>query len=116
MVLDAWECTMNQQLESVRISPSLGWQMPSPVVIDDGSAARRHEVVIDELEFRCLKTAREISEAHRLRAAIQLPASAVGAADFATREKKETWKASCARSIGATLRSAPCASFRCEGG
>lgn len=81
---------MSQQLESTRISPStLGWQMPGQAVVD-APAARRHEVVIDELEFRRLKTAREISEVHRLRAEIRLPASTVGRADFATREKKET--------------------------
>jgi hypothetical protein len=105
---------MEQQFEVARISPApLAWRMPDATIVDRESPTRRHEVLVDEIEFRCLETARDIAEVQRLRAEIRLPSSAAAAAGFATQEKKEIRKASWGLSTGATRPSARCASFPC---
>ena len=67
-------------------------------------AAPAREAITDvqphEVSFRCLRGAHEIANILHLRNQIALPASAVGDAGFAMREKKEMkwawWAPSCA--------------------
>jgi hypothetical protein len=56
------------------------------------------DVQAHEVNFRHLRGAADISRILHLRQEIQLPASALADAGFATREKKETTSASWARS------------------
>lgn len=64
-----------------------------------------------EVNFRRLRGAHEISRILHLRTAIQLPASALGDAGFAAREKKETksaWSAGSCGSVNTLALSACC--------
>ena len=67
-----------------------GRQQPAPRAIEPEA---RQEVPIDELCFRHLTTAREISAVKYLRNELNLPESAVADPQFQALEKKETKQA-----------------------
>ncbi|MDB5750140.1 MAG: hypothetical protein JWP65_561 [Ramlibacter sp.] len=69
------------------------------------------ELQAHEVAFRCLRGAHEISQIQHLRNQIALPASAVGDAGFAMREKKETKSAWSALSCATASTSVPSATF-----
>ena len=64
--------------------------MPPAPVVEDFAPAVSTELQPHEVGFRRLRGHREISRVQHLRQQIALPASAVGDAGFASREKKET--------------------------
>jgi hypothetical protein len=70
------------------------------------------DVQPDEVGFRELQGVHEVARILHLRREIPLPASAVGDAGFALREKKETRSGSWGRSCVRGSTSEPCASFR----
>jgi hypothetical protein len=67
------------------------------------------DVSADEVRFQPLRGAHEIGRIAHLRGQIQLPASAIGDAGFAVREKKETRSAWSVRSCASAITSARCA-------
>jgi len=66
----------------------------------------------DEVRFRELQGTHEVARILHLRRQIALPASALGDAGFAVREKKETKSVSSGLSCDRGNTSEPCASFR----
>jgi hypothetical protein len=72
----------------------------------------RLELPLDELSFRHLQTAEEISRIVHLRQQIQLPAAALADPGFAAREKKRTKRASSLLSSAAEPTSGRFASSR----
>jgi hypothetical protein len=68
--------------------PPAGAYPALPVSLPPSEVGRK-EVPLDELSFFRLTAPSDIAEIHHLRAAIQLPASALADPDFQAREKKE---------------------------
>lgn len=66
----------------------------------------RLDVSPHELQFRALRTPREIASIQHLRRQIQLPAGVQASAGFAVLEKKETRRGSSPRSSGVSSPSA----------
>jgi hypothetical protein len=88
-----------------RVYPALRVSLPPTEV-------GRKEVPLDELSFFRLMAPSDIAEIHHLRAAIQLPASALADPDFQAREKKEIRSDSWVPSNTRASSLEPSASFR----